>query len=124
MFYFVFNIEEPDYFICNEINSYKYELFNNIVEFSYPKSCDQEAYHEGFSNLANILKDDFNYQSRPLYFVPVNLIYNFLKVFNISDTTNLLISTFLFQNIIALGAIIFLNEVISSKNSKENYNIK
>jgi len=121
MFYFVFNIEEPDYFICNEINSYKYELFNNIVEFSYPKSCDQEAYHEGFSNLANILKDDFNYQSRPLYFVPVNLIYNFLKVFNISDTTNLLISTFLFQNIIALGAIIFLNEVISSKNSKENY---
>ena len=62
------------------MKSYNYQLFNNSIEFLYPESCDQEAYHSGFSDLRNIFKEDFNYQARPLYFIPVNIIYNLLNI--------------------------------------------
>ena len=118
-FQFILTVEEPNYFICNEMKSYNYELFNNSIEFLYPESCDQEAYHSGFSNLRNILKEDFNYQARPLYFIPVNIIYNLLKIFNLSETTNLLISTFLFQNIVALFVLTILSDITSYKKNKQ-----
>ena len=54
MFYFVFNIQEPNYFLCNEIILYEYEFLDNEFTFSYPKSCDQEFYHEGFTDFKNV----------------------------------------------------------------------
>jgi len=123
MFYFVFNIEEPNYFLCNEIIFYEIQLQGNTVNFSYPKSCDQELYHIGFTNFQNVFDDTFNYQSRPLSILSVNVIYEILDLFQIESTLNALISTFILQNLIALIAVTVLDHILLMKNkqTKKSY---
>ena len=96
---------------------YQFEILNITNEFIYPESCDQLDYHKGFESLENLIGSDYIYQARPLYIIPVNLIANILGIFNLSQTTNLLIATFLFQNLISYISIIILYELIF-KNKK------
>ena len=118
MFYFVFNIEEPNYFLCNEIIFYEIQLQGNTVNFSYPKSCDQEFYHEGFTDFKNVFSETFNYQSRPLSILSVNLLYEIINIFGINSTTNALISTFLVQNFIVLIVVTLLENILYIKKQQ------
>lgn len=114
---FVLRPIEPNYFYCNEMKVYQFEILNISQEFLYPESCDQFDYHNGFENLENLIASNYIYQARPLYIIPVNLISNLVGVFNLSQTTNLLIATFLFQNLISYISIIILYDLIF-KNKK------
>ena len=114
---FVLRPIEPNYFYCNEMKVYQFEILNISQEFLYPESCDQFDYHNGFENLENLIADNYIYQARPLYIIPVNFIANLVGIFDLSQTTNLLIATFLFQNLISYISIIILYELIF-KNKK------
>tara|TARA_Y100000389_G_scaffold203579_1_gene252463 strand:- start:34757 stop:35998 length:1242 start_codon:yes stop_codon:yes gene_type:complete len=118
MFYFVFNIQEPNYFLCNEIILYEYEFLDSKFEFSYPKSCDQEFYHEGFTDFKNVFSETFNYQSRPLSILSVNLFYEIINIFGINSTTNALISTFLVQSFIVLIVVTLLENILHIKKQQ------
>ena len=113
---FVLRPIEPNYFYCNEMKVYQFEILNISQEFLYPESCDQFDYHNGFENLENLIADNYIYQARPLYIIPVNFIANLVGIFNLSQTTNLL-ATFLFQNLISyISIIVFMSLFLKIKN--------
>ena len=82
------------------MKSYEFSVLDISQQFFYPESCDQYDYHKGFESLENLIASDYIYQARPLYIIPVNFIAKLVSLFNLSQTTTLLIATFLFQNLI------------------------
>ena len=116
-FFFIFNFIEPDYILCNELVVYNFETFNNSFNIQYPKSCDQDFYHQGFTKFLNIFLEDYNYQARPLFILSVNLVFQFFDNFNINQTLNALISTFLIQNLISL-IVVSLISLSRNENTK------
>lgn len=121
-FFFIFNVIEPEYILCNELVVYNFEVFNNNFNIQYPKSCDQDFYHQGFTNFLNIFLEDYNYQARPFFILSVNLVFQLFDNFNINQTLNALISTFLIQNLISLivVSIISLSRIEKTKLSIKN----
>lgn len=117
---FVLRPIEPNYFYCNEMKSYEFSFLDTSTQFLYPESCDQHDYHKGFESLNNLVANDYIYQARPLYIIPINLIAKLVSFFKLPQTTNLLVATFLFQNIIAYISIIILYKLIF-KDNKYNF---
>jgi len=113
-FYFIGQIEKPDYFYCNEIVSYELEIFNKSFDFNYPKSCDEQLYHVGFKDFSNLIASDFNYAERPIYIIFIGIIYRFflivLSFSKISPFLILLFSNFIGQILLTLiNVILFMN---------------
>ena len=119
LFIFVLSPVEPNYFYCNEMKSYEFSVLDISQQFFYPESCDQYDYHKGFESLENLIASDYIYQARPLYIIPVNFIAKLISLFNLSQTTTLLIATFLFQNLISYISIVILYRLIF-KDKKYN----
>ena len=73
-YYFIYEIQSPNYYICNELIDYTVNVLSTNFEFSYPKSCDQDLYQRGFTNLQEVFAEDFNYQDRPLYILLIAFV--------------------------------------------------
>ena len=106
---FVFKFIEPNYFICNTINDYKF--FN--ITISYPISCDQESYYSAIRNLSTLFTEGYVYQGRPLYITVNNLISNsidFISFNNITDFDIAIHISIILLNIfvVTLSSILFL----------------
>tara|TARA_B110000003_G_C16617548_1_gene521855 strand:+ start:696 stop:2012 length:1317 start_codon:yes stop_codon:yes gene_type:complete len=114
-YYFIFEFQYPDYFICNELLNYKINIFSNNFVFSYPKSCDQELYQRGFTNIKEIFAEDFNYQDRPLYILLVSTVNIFIQltinIFNLSVFNTTYLSTFLTQIGIASLSVVLIKKI-------------
>lgn len=112
LFLFVLQVINPDFYYCSELINY-----NLNFNFIYPESCDQNFYFEGFIDFSNVFNEDFNYQSRPLYILLINLLYNLLKYIFDFGIFNLYISIFLSQIlIISLSSILFYSVLNKSFN--------
>ena len=107
LYYFVIEVQTPNYFLCNELIDYSINLFSYNFDIIYPRSCDQPLYERGFYDLKQIFVEDFNYQDRPLYIFTVALVNTVLttviNIFNVELSFIVYVSNFLVQ--IGIAAI-------------------
>ena len=101
LYYFVIEVQTPNYFLCNELIDYSINLFSYSFDIIYPRSCDQPLYERGFYDLKQIFAEDFNYQDRPLYISIVSVVntvlVTILNIFNVELNSIIYISNFLVQ---------------------------
>lgn len=126
-YYFIYEIQSPNYYICNELIDYTVNVLSTNFEFSYPKSCDQELYQRGFTNLQEVFAEDFNYQDRPLYILLIAFVnsgVNFFAGYSSLESINTtFLSAFLVQigiaaiSLVLIQKIYFKDEELSFANS-------
>jgi len=126
-YYFIYEIQSPNYYICNELIDYTVNVLSTNVEFTYPKSCDQELYQRGFTNLQEVFAEDFNYQDRPLYILLIAFVNSgvkfFVGLFSFESINTTFLSTFLVQigiaaiSLVLIKKIYFKDEELSFTNS-------
>jgi hypothetical protein len=126
-YYFIYEVQSPNYFICSELIDYTVNILSTKFEFRYPKSCDQELYQRGFTNLRQIFAEDFNYQDRPLYILTVavvnTLVQAILSLSNLGSINTSFISTFLVQigitavSVVLIKKIFFKDTLLTITNS-------
>lgn len=112
IYYIIFHLlsTNSSYFICVEIKNLDFFINNFKFKFTYPVSCDQTNYYQGFENMNNIITSDKHpYQNRPLYILFVSIfskILNFVFVLSGLDINFLFqLSTFLVQLFIVSSGI-------------------
>lgn len=112
IFLFVFQAINPNFYFCSQLIDY-----NLNFNFIFPESCDQNYYFEGFMKFSNVFNEDFNYQSRPLYILLVNLVYSLFTNFFDLGIFNFYISIFLSQIFItSLSSFLIYSFLSSSLN--------
>ncbi len=97
IYYIVFQLlsTNSSYYICVEIKNLDFFINNFKFKFTYPVSCDQINYYQGFENMNNIITSDKHpYQNRPLYIFFVSI---FSKILNFVFVLSGLEINFLFQ---------------------------
>lgn len=125
IFYFIYEIKTPNYFICNEIISHKLNILKYEFLYNYPESCDEKLYHIGFIDLNQIFDSTFNYAERPLYILFVGLIYRIfqflLQLLVIDNYSILLFSNFIAQILIVSINVLLYIKVFVNKKNKINF---
>ena len=116
----VFNINliENDHFICTEVEEFEKRIFNNEVSYSFPKSCDQDYYYQGFINPRSIIETNHPYQTRPLYVSSVFAISKILDIFlNIDEIPLTQISAIINHSLILLISIVLIKKALGVEES-------
>ena len=111
----VFNINliENDHFICTEVEKFEKRIFNNEISYSFPKSCDQDYYYQGFINPRSIIETNHPYQTRPLYVSSVFAISKILDIFlNIDEIPLTQISAIINHSLILLISIVLIKKAL------------
>lgn len=108
-----------NFYFCNDLKVFTFEIFNNEIKLDFPFTCDSE-YYLGFRSLAEIIKNNFDYQFRPIYFLLINLLSQFVKLFFLNDS----IFIYIFSQIIFHTLIINISFWLMISALKEKFNPK
>lgn len=115
--YFIFLDNYNNFYFCNELKVFTFEIFNNEISLDFPYTCDSE-YYLGFRSLSEIIKNKFDYQFRPIYFLLINLISQFVKLFFFNDS----IFIYIFSQIIFHALVINISFWLLISSLKERFN--
>ena len=112
------NLIENDHFICTEVKQFENRIFNNDRTYSFPKSCDQDYYYQGFINPRSIIETNHPYQTRPLYISSVFVISKILDIFlNIDEIPLTQISAIINHALILLTSIVLIKKALGIEES-------
>lgn len=123
----VINVQETNYFYCDEVINYQAKFFNNVFNFNYIFSCDEPKYFYILDNPHDLLNGQKNYyQQRPIYISFAIIIkYLITAVTNIFDIYFPFINQLSFlilQNLILTFQMIFLRFIMQNFNKEIYYN--
>lgn len=105
------------YYICSELRTFGINILDLRIDLILPYTCDSE-YFLGFRDISEIIKNEFSYQFRPLYFLLVGIVSKVVSLFFIDDS--LLI--FIFGSLIFHLLIANLSFWLILKSFKEKFN--
>jgi hypothetical protein len=119
--FFLFNTDliQPDYFVCTNIISQDFQIFNNLYIYNFPVSCDQNEYFIGFKDFKSIIFTENAYQQRPLYIFLVfafnSLLSPLVNTLGIGEIESIYFSIVFIHIQILSSAIIMLTEILEIK---------